>query len=266
MRLRGRVALITGAAKSQGRSHAIRLAEEGANIIAVDICQQIDFVPYPMGTEDDLAETVRAVESLDRRIVAAVADVRDVAALRAAVDRGVDQLGRLDIVSANAAITSVQKYSEVTAEIWNTTLDVNLTGVWNTCAAAIPHLLATGGGSITITGSSVGVRALPFYLPYVAAKHALVGLTRALALELADHNIRVNAIHPTSVDTPQAHSTVLPGLLAERPDLSPLFMNTLPVPRIQPSDVSNALLYLASDDARYVTGTSFMVDAGATIR
>jgi SDR family mycofactocin-dependent oxidoreductase len=266
MRLNGRVALITGAARSQGRSHAIRLAEEGADIIALDICRQIDFVPYPMATENDLAETVKAVESLGRRIVAAVADVRDAAGLQAAIDRGVGELGRLDIVSANAAITSVQKYSDVTAEIWNTTLDVNLTGVWNTCAAAIPHLINTGGGSITITGSSAGVRALPFYLPYVAAKHALVGLARTLALELADQNIRVNLIHPTGVDTPQAHSKVMPGLLDERPDLRPLFMNTLPVTHIQPADVSSALLYLSSDDARYVTGTCLMVDAGSTIR
>jgi (+)-trans-carveol dehydrogenase len=266
MRLEGKVALITGAAKSQGRSHAIRLAEEGADIIAVDICRQIGCVPYPMATEDDLSETVRTVEALDRRIVAAVADVRDRNALQDAVDRGVAELGRLDIVSANAAIATVQKYSEVTPEIWSTTLDVNLTGVWNTCSVAIPHLLASGGGSITITSSSAGIRALPFYLPYVAAKHALVGLARTLALELGNQNIRVNTIHPTGVDTPQGHSAVLPDLLDERPDLRPLFMNTLPVDHIQPGDVSNALLYLCSDDARYVTGTTLMVDAGSTIR
>jgi SDR family mycofactocin-dependent oxidoreductase len=266
MRLTGRVALITGAAKSQGRSHAIRLAAEGADIIAVDICRQIGFVPYPMATPDDLAETARAVGALGRRIVAAEADVRDADGLRAAIDRGVSQLGRLDIVCANAAITSVQKYSDVTPEIWNTTLDVNLTGVWNTCAAAIPHLIAVGGGSITITTSSAGVRALPFYLPYVAAKHALVGLARALALELSDQNIRVNLIAPTGVDTPQAHSEVLPGLLDERPDLRPMFMNTLPVSLIEPADVSSALLYLCSDDARYVTGACLMLDAGSTIR
>jgi (+)-trans-carveol dehydrogenase len=266
MRLAGKVALITGAAKSQGRSHAIRLAEEGADIIAVDICRQIGFVPYPMATEDDLAETVSAVEALNRRIVAAVADVRDRDALRSAVDKGAAELGRLDIVAANAAITSVQKYSEVTPEIWNTTLDVNLTGVWNTCSVAIPHLLASGGGSITITSSSAGTRALPFYLPYVAAKHALVGLARTLALELANQNIRVNTIHPTGVDTPQGHSEILPGLLDERPDLRPLFMNTLPVSHIQSVDVSNALLYLSSDEARYMTGTTLMVDAGSTIR
>jgi SDR family mycofactocin-dependent oxidoreductase len=266
MRLAGKVALITGAAKSLGRSHAIRLAEEGADIIAVDICRQIGFVPNPMATQDDLAETVKAVEALGRRAVAAVADVRDADALRAAADGAVAELGRLDVVSANAAIASVQKYDDVTPEIWNTTLDVNLTGVWNTCAATIPHLLAAGGGSITITGSSAGVRALPFYLPYVVAKHALVGLARALALELSDRNIRVNVINPTGIDTPQGHSEVLPGLLDERPDLRPLFQNTLPVSRIQPADVSGALLYLASDDARYVTGTCLMVDAGATIR
>jgi SDR family mycofactocin-dependent oxidoreductase len=266
MRLQGKVALITGAAKSQGRSHAIRLAEEGADIIAVDICRQIGFVPYPMATKDDLAETVAAVEALDRRIVAAVADVRDRATLQDAVDAGVAELGRLDIVSANAAVTSVQKYSDVTDEIWDTTLDVNLKGVWNTCSVAIPHLLAAGGGSITITSSSAGIRALPFYLPYVAAKHALVGLARTLALELSDRNIRVNTIHPTGVDTPQGHSDVLPELLDERPDLRALFMNSLPVSHIQSVDISNALLYLSSEDARYITGTTLVVDAGSTIR
>lgn len=237
-----------------------------ARTIAVDICRQIGFVPYPMATEDDLAETVAAVEALNRRIVAAVADVRDQQALQHAVDHGVAELGRLDIVSANAAITSVQKYSDVTDEIWDTTLEINLKGVWKTCFVAIPHLLATGRGSITITSSSAGTRALPFYLPYVAAKHALVGVARTLALELADRNIRVNTIHPTGVDTPQGYSDVLPGLLDERPDLRAPFRNTLPVARIQPVDISHALLYLSSDDARYVTGTTLMVDAGSTIR
>lgn len=170
------------------------------------------------------------------------------------------------MVSANAAIVTVQPHEQITAEVWQTTLDVNLTGVWHTCAAAIPHLVATGGGSIVITSSSAGLKGLPFYLPYVAAKHALVGVARSLALELADRNIRVNTIHPCGVDTPQAYSEVLPQLIEGRPDLGPVFMNTLPVSRVDPVDVSNALVFLASDDARNVTGVAFPVDAGMTIR
>ncbi|MEV0084910.1 mycofactocin-coupled SDR family oxidoreductase [Saccharopolyspora sp. NPDC050642] len=266
MRLSGKVAFITGAAQSQGRSHAVRLAEEGADIIAVDICRQLDIVKYPMGTEEGLAETVRLVEKHGRRIHAAVADVRDAAELAAVLDAGVAELGGLDIVAANASICTTQPSEDLTPEIWQTTLDINLTGVWNTCAAAIPHLLASGGGSIVITGSTASLKGLPFFLPYVAAKHAVVGIARSLALEFADRGIRVNTIHPTGVDTPQGHSPVLPTLLEKRPDLGPLFMNTLPVERVQSIDISNALVYLASDEARYVTGANFPVDAGNTIR
>ncbi|MFI0464069.1 mycofactocin-coupled SDR family oxidoreductase [Saccharopolyspora sp. 5N102] len=266
MRLSGKVAFITGAAQSQGRSHAVRLAEEGADIIAVDICRQLDIVKYPMGTEEGLAETVRLVEKHGRRIHAAVADVRDADELAAVLDAGVAELGGLDIVAANASICTTQPSEDLTPEIWQTTLDINLTGVWNTCAAAIPHLLASGGGSIVITGSTASLKGLPFFLPYVAAKHAVVGIARSLALEFADRGIRVNTIHPTGVDTPQGHSPVLPTLLEKRPDLGPLFMNTLPVERVQSIDISNALVFLASDEARYVTGANFPVDAGNTIR
>ncbi|MEV6233216.1 mycofactocin-coupled SDR family oxidoreductase [Saccharopolyspora shandongensis] len=266
MRLSRKTAFITGAAQSQGRSHAVRLAEEGADIIAVDICRQLDIVQYPMGTEEGLAETVRLVEKLGRRIHAAVADVRHEDELAAAVDAGVSALGGLDIVAANASICTTQPSEDLTPEIWQTTLDINLTGVWNTCAAAIPHLLASGGGSIVITGSTASLKGLPFFLPYVAAKHAVVGIARSLALEFADRGIRVNTIHPTGVDTPQGHSPVLPTLLEKRPDLGPLFMNALPVDRVQSIDISNALVFLASDEARYVTGANFPVDAGNTIR
>lgn len=265
-RLSGKVALITGAAQSQGRSHAVRLAEEGADIIAVDICRQLDFVRYPMGTEEGLAETGWLVEKAGRRVYTARADVRDPADLTKAVDAGVAELGRLDVVSANASICTVQPHEEITAEVWRATLDTNLTGVWHTCAAAIPHLVTSGGGSIVITSSSAGLKGLPFLLPYVAAKHALVGLARTLALELADRDIRVNTIHPTGVDTVQGHSELLPKLLERRPDLGPVFMNSLPVSHVESIDISNALVYLASDEARYVTGVAFPVDAGSTIR
>ena len=266
-RVAGKVAFITGAARGQGRSHAIRLAEEGADIIAVDICRDYGTVPYPMATEADLAETVKAVEALDRRIVAAQADVRDAAALRAAVDDGVAQLGRLDIVSANAGICTIQSWDEVTPQVWQDTLDTNLTGVWNTMVVSVPHLIAAGGGSIICTSSTAGIKGLPYLAPYVAAKHGMVGIARTMANELARHHIRVNTVHPTGVDTPMGNGLGgLEGLINRDPDLGPIYMNTLPVESVDSRDISNAVLFLASDEARYVTGLEFTVDAGNTIR
>jgi SDR family mycofactocin-dependent oxidoreductase len=215
-RVAGKVAFITGAARGQGRSHAIRLAEEGADIIAVDICRDYDTVGYPMATEAELAETVKAVEALDRRIVATAADVRDAAGLKAAVDDGVAQLGRLDIVSANAGICTIQSWDEVSPEIWQDTLDTNLTGVWNTMVVSVPHLIAAGGGSIICTSSTAGIKGLPYLAPYVAAKHGVVGISRTMANELARHNIRVNTVHPTGVDTPMGTGLVLQLLFLGR--------------------------------------------------
>jgi SDR family mycofactocin-dependent oxidoreductase len=266
-RVEGKVAFVTGAGRGQGRSHAIRLAEEGADIIAVDICRNYDTVGYGMSTEADLAQTAKDVEALDRRIVATRADVRDAAALKAAVDEGVAQLVRLDIVCANAGICTVQAWDEVTPAVWQDTLDTNLTGVWNTMVACTPHLIATGGGSIIATSSTAGIKGLPYFAPYVAAKHGVVGIARTMANELARHQIRVNTVHPTGVDTPMA--TGLGGLnpLIERdPNLGPIYMNTLAVETVDVRDISNAVLFLASDEARYVTGLEFTVDAGNTIR
>jgi SDR family mycofactocin-dependent oxidoreductase len=269
-RVAGKVAFITGAARGQGRSHAIRLAEEGADIIAVDICRDYDTVGYPMATEADLAETVKAVEALDRRIVAAQADVRDAAGLTAAVDDGVAQLGRLDIVSANAGICSIQPWDEVTPAVWQDTLDTNLTGVWNTMVVSVPHLIAAGGGSIICTSSTAGIKGLPYLGPYVAAKHGVVGIAKSMANELAAHRIRVNTVHPAGVDTPMGAGLAglggLEQLRIRDPNLGPIFMNTLPVEIVDPRDISNAVLFLASDEARYVTGLEFTVDAGNTIR
>ena len=266
-RVAGKVAFITGAARGQGRSHAIRLAEEGADIIAVDICRDYGTVPYAMATEADLAETVKAVEALDRRIVATQADVRDAAALKAAVDDGVAQLGRLDIVSANAGICTVQSWDEVTTAVWQDTLDTNLTGVWNTMVVSVPHLIAAGGGSIICTSSTAGIKGLPYLAPYVAAKHGVVGIARTMANELAIHKIRVNTVHPTGVDTPMGNGLGgLEPLINRDPNLGPIYMNTLPVETVDPRDISNAVLFLASDEARYVTGLEFTVDAGNTIR
>ncbi len=266
-RVAGKVAFITGAARGQGRSHAIRLAEEGADIIAVDICRDYGTVPYAMATEADLAETVKAVEALDRRIVATQADVREAAALKAAVDDGVAQLGRLDIVSANAGICTVQSWDEVTPAVWQDTLDTNLTGVWNTMVVSVPHLIAAGGGSIICTSSTAGIKGLPYLAPYVAAKHGVVGIARTMANELAIHKIRVNTVHPTGVDTPMGNGLGgLEPLINRDPNLGPIYMNTLPVEIVDPRDISNAVLFLASDEARYVTGLEFTVDAGNTIR
>jgi SDR family mycofactocin-dependent oxidoreductase len=266
-RVAGKVAFITGGARGQGRSHAIRLAEEGADIIAVDSFQDYDTVPYPMATQAEMAETVKAVEALDRRIVAARADVRDPAALKAAVGDGVAQLGRLDIVCANAGICIVEAWDQVTPASWQDTLDVNLTGVWNTIAVSAPHLIAAGGGSIICTSSTAGIKGMPFLASYVAAKHGVVGIARAMANELAAYRIRVNTVHPTGVDTPMGNGLgAIDALKARYPHIAPIYLNTLPVDSVDARDVSNAVLFLASDEARYVTGLEFTVDAGNTIR
>jgi SDR family mycofactocin-dependent oxidoreductase len=266
-RVAGKVAFVTGAGRGQGRSHAIRLAEEGADIIAVDILHDYDTVGYGMSTEADLAQTVKAVEALDRRVIATQADVRDAAALKKAVDDGVAQLGKLDIVVANAGICTVQSWDEVTPAVWQDTIDTNLTGVWNTMVAAAPHLIANGGGSIIATSSTAGIKGLPYLAPYVAAKHGVVGIAKTMANELARHKIRVNTVHPTGVDTPMGTGLGgLDALIGKDPNLGPIFMNTLPVEIVQPRDISNAVLFLASDEAQYVTGLEFTVDAGNTIR
>lgn len=272
-RLEGKVAFITGAARGQGRSHALRLAQEGADIIAIDIAKQLESVGYPMATPDDLAETVRQVEALDRRIVATEADVREYDALKSAVDDGVAQLGRLDIVSANAGIATFGSMESITDLEWDEMLDTNLKGVWHTAKAAIPHLRAAGGGSIILTSSTAGLMAIPNVGHYVAAKHGVVGLMRTLALELAPDMIRVNSVHPTSVDTPMIHNEATYGLFA--PDLTESdrtrevlgerfqTLNALPIPWVDTVDISNAVLWLASDEARYVTGVTLPVDAGS---
>jgi (+)-trans-carveol dehydrogenase len=274
-RLEGKVAFITGAARGQGRSHAVRLAEEGADIIAVDIAAQIDTVPYPMATPEDLAQTVREVEGLGRRIVASRTDVRDYDALKAALDDGVTQLGRLDIVAANAANVDFGRLEEFTERAWQDIIDVNLTGVWHTAKAAIPHLRAAGGGSIIITSSVGGLKGLQNTGHYVAAKHGVVGLMRTLANELAPDMIRVNTVHPTSVSTDQIHNQPLYHIFLPdregditREEAAPIFqtVNALPVPWIESVDISNAVLFLASDEARYITGVTLPVDAGALIK
>ncbi len=266
-RVEGKVAFITGAARGQGRSHAVRLAEEGADIIAVDVLEDYPSVVYPMGSPGDLDETVALVEALDRRIVATKADVRDQGSITAAVDGGVSALGHLDIVCANAGICSVQTWDEVGPEVWKDTVDTNLTGVWNTMVASIPHLIANGGGSIIATSSTAGLKGLPFVTPYVAAKHGVVGMARSLANELAGHLIRVNTVHPSGVNTPMlAGLGGLDPLIRRHPELGALFQNALPVQLVEARDVSEAVLFLASDESRYVTGLEFTIDAGSANR
>jgi (+)-trans-carveol dehydrogenase len=274
-RVEGKTAFITGAARGQGRAHALRLAEEGADIIAIDICEQINSVPFAMSRPEDLAETVALVEALDRRIVATRADVRDFDAVSRALAEGVEAFGRLDIVSANAGIYSHGTLATLEEQTWQDMIDVNLTGVWHACKAAIPHLVAGGrGGSIILTSSTVGLRAIPNLGHYGAAKHAVVGLMRTLALELAPEMIRVNSIHPTSVDTdmihnPSLYSLLMPGEEHPTREMSAAIfqsLNALPIPWVEPRDISNAVLFLASDEARYITGVALPVDAGSIIK
>jgi SDR family mycofactocin-dependent oxidoreductase len=270
-RLADKVAFITGAARGQGRSHAVRLAEEGADIIAVDVPEYIPGLPYEPATAEDLAETVRQVEALDRRIVAAEADVRDLAALQAAVDKGVAELGRLDIILANAGISAPAPTLEMSEEHWQTMIDINLTGVWKSLKASVPHITAGGrGGSIVITSSLAAIIVQPNIAHYSAAKGGLIQLSKVLAKELAPQGIRVNTIHPGTVLTPMVLNE--PSYRLFRPDLEhptqedfeavARSMTGLPTSAIDPVDMSNAVVYLVSDDGRYVTGTTHVVSAG----
>ena len=270
----GKVALVTGAARGQGRAEAVRLAEEGADIIAVDICESVETIPYEAATLDDLEETAALVRKYGRRIVTVKADVRDFAALQAAVNQGTDELGRLDIVVANAGVMgSLVKAWELTEEDWQTTIDVNLTGVWHTIKATVPYLIRQGtGGSVILTSSMAGLKAVANTANYTAAKHALVGLSRTVAKDAGEYNIRVNTVHPGSIPTKLLlHDMVYrlfrpeleaPGL----DDCEHIFaqLNILPDAFQQPEDVANAVLFLASDLSRVTTGTTLTVDGGAS--
>jgi SDR family mycofactocin-dependent oxidoreductase len=267
-KLDGKVALISGVARGQGRSHAVRMAEEGADIIGFDLCSQVDTVSYPMSTPDDLQETVRLVEELDRRIVVAEADVRDSAATEEVVAQGVGEFGRLDIVCANAGIVSFTDLTyEMSDDEWQDMIDINLTGVWRTCKAAIPHMIEAGnGGSIVITSSTAGIKGMARFGHYVATKHAVVGLARSLANELAEYSIRVNTVHPTGVETPMVVNDEMPAFMEKHPEMGENMVNALPVEMVAPEDISNAIIFLSSEDARYITGVMLPVDAGMTQR
>ncbi len=276
-RVEGKVAFITGAARGQGRAHAVRLAQEGADIIAVDICKKIDTVDLiAASTPEDLAETADLVKGHNRRIYTAEVDVRDYDALKAALDTGVEQLGKLDIIVANAGIGNGGQTLDKTSEAdWTAMIDINLSGVWKTVKAGVPHLLASGnGGSIILTSSVGGLKAYPHCGHYVAAKHGVVGLMRTFAVELGAQNIRVNSVHPTNVNTPLFMNDGTMRLF--RPDLENpgpddmkvvgQLMHTLPIGWVEPEDIANAVLFLASDEARYVTGVTLPIDGGSCLK
>lgn len=276
-RLEGKVAFITGAARGQGRSHAVHMAREGADIIAIDICKPIRRDAKIDGaTPEDLAETADLVKGLNRRIVTAEVDVRDYDELKAAVDSGVEQLGRLDVIVANAGIGNGGETLDQTAEFdWQEMIDINLSGVWKSVKAGVPHLIAGGnGGSIILTSSVGGLKPYAHTGPYIAAKHGVVGLMRTFAVELGQHFIRVNSVHPTNVNTPMfMHEGTMKMF---RPDLenpgpedlkvAAQFMHVLPIGWVEPEDISNAVLFLASDESRYVTGLPLTVDAGSMLK
>ncbi len=263
--LDGKVAFITGAARGQGRSHAVRLAQDGADIIAVDLCGQLQSVGYEMSTTADLEQTVKEVEALGRRIVATEADVRDYPALKAALKAGTEALGPVQIVLANAGIGPGGTASN--EQQWEEVIGVNLTGVWNTGRAAIPSMVRAGnGGAIVLTSSTGGLTGAPInaagMLAYTAAKHGVIGLTRSWANALAPHFIRVNSVAPTTVRTPMAGDGNVADIIEHVPQLAGSLLNAIPVEAVDPIDVSNAIAWLVSDEARYVTGSVIPVDAG----
>ena len=271
-KLEGKVAFITGAARGQGRSHAVRLAQEGADIIALDLCAQLETVAYPMATPEDLAETARQVEALDRRIVTSQADVRDAAAMQAALDAGVAELGRVDIVLANAGIAQQGGPEVDLHKTWDEVIAVNLTGVWNTVHVAAPRMIdQEDGGAIVLTSSTQGLTGRggdgsAATSGYAAAKHGVVGLMRTFAHWLAPHQIRVNSVHPTGVSTPMVMNDVIGNWIQANPEAANMLANLMPVEIIEAVDISNAIAFLVSDEGRYITGVTLPVDAGFTVR
>lgn len=272
--LEGRVALITGAARGQGRSHAVRLAKDGADIIALDICADIETIDYPNASPEDLQETVRLVEALDRRIVASQTDVRDAAAVRKAVDAGVAEFGRLDIVLANAGVIRLTDDGPDPSQTWDDIIGTNLTGAWNAVMASVGHLKSGGrGGAIVITGSTAALRPSVSLnagaLAYTAAKFGLLGISKQLAVTLAPDSIRVNTIHPTGVRSGMTMNESMGKLMAEAAaqgaNAISAMQNALPIDILEPEDISEAVAFLVSDRARYITGVALPVDAGFSL-
>jgi SDR family mycofactocin-dependent oxidoreductase len=274
--LDGKVALITGAARGQGRSHAVRLAGEGADIIAVDICHDIDTMNYPNATPEDLKETAMLVEGLDRRIVARQGDVRDAGAMKDIVDEGFALFGRLDIVLSNAGIVRLgAEDDKIDVQVWDDIVATNLTGAFHTVRAAVPKMIEGGrGGVIILTGSTAGVRPIGGFaaagLAYTASKFGLVGIGKQMAAALAEHSIRVNVIHPTGVASGMTMNSAMASMMAEAQaggsNTISAMQNALPIDILQPSDISDAVAFLVSDQAKWITGVSLPVDAGFSVR
>ncbi len=269
-KLDGKVAFITGAARGQGRAHAIRLAQEGADIIGIDICEQLASAGYAMGTQDELDQTVKEVETLGRRMVAVKADVREYGEVRAAYKEGVAELGAVTVVVANAGIGPGSPVVPK-EQVWDEVIGVNLTGVWNTGRATIESMIKNGqGGSIIITSSTGGLMSPGVndagMLGYVAAKHGVIGLMRAWANYCAPHFIRVNVVAPTTVQTPMAGGGSIEDITKYAPHLLNSLTNAMPIEAVEATDIANAVAFLASDEARYITGTTLPVDAGNIVR
>ncbi|HTY29752.1 MAG TPA: mycofactocin-coupled SDR family oxidoreductase [Mycobacterium sp.] len=269
--LLGSVAVITGAARGQGRSHAVALAAEGADIIAIDRCADIESIPYPLATKAHLDETVAAVEAVGRRVVPVVADVRDLDELQQAVQAGIDELGDVDIVVANAGVVAIGNKDPLDTQLYRDIVETNLNGVWHTIVATVPSIIRKGqGGSIILTSSAQGLvgrggDGSAAMFAYAAAKHGVVGLMRSAANAYAQYNIRVNSVHPTGVATPMIMNKFTATRIKENPKGSALSANLLPVPYVESEDVTNAVVWLASPKARYVTGATLPVDAGHTV-
>jgi SDR family mycofactocin-dependent oxidoreductase len=268
-RLAGKVAFITGAARGQGRAHAVRMANEGADIIGVDVAGKLpSCVPYDPATPDDLAETVELVEATGRRILASVVDTRDIDMLREAVDDGVAALGRLDIIVANAGVAAPQAWNEITPEDFRDVMDINVTGTWNTVMAGAQKIIDGGrGGSIILISSAAGLKMQPFMVHYTASKHAVAGMARGFAAELGKHSIRVNSLHPGAVNTPMGTGDMMSALskaVDTNPQLANMVTPFLPDYIAQPEDIADAACWLASDESRFVTASRVAVDLGST--
>jgi SDR family mycofactocin-dependent oxidoreductase len=270
-RMAGKVAFITGAARGLGRSHAVRLAEEGADIVAVDLCADLETAPYPGAVSQDLASTAQLVEQLGQRVIARKADTRDLKELQSVVDEAIAEFGHIDVVCANAGISSFGLAWELSEETWQEMIDINLTGSWKTVRAVIPHMIERNeGGSIVFISSVQGLIGVPTMAHYTASKHGVVGLMRALAAELAPYNIRVNTVNPGNVSTPMVDNATMRKMYlpevsdptSEDADNVMKQMTALPTGWIDPREISDAVLYLASNEARNITGIALPVDAG----
>jgi SDR family mycofactocin-dependent oxidoreductase len=266
-RVAGKVALVTGAARGQGRADALRLAQEGADVIVVDVCAPLPSVPYDSATPEDLAETVALIEKTGQRVISGIVDIRDLGKLREVTDDAVAKLGRLDVIVANAGICVPKPWDQVTPRIYEDTISTNVTGTWNTVMAGAPHLVRAGGGSIIVISSAAGLKVQPFMVPYTTSKFAVRGMAKAFAAELGKYNIRVNSVHPTGVSTPMGTGDMraeLGAAIAGYDRLGAMFTNMLPVEGTEPEDVADTVLFLASDESKYITAHELAPDAGVT--